>query len=709
MNMENLFPQDYSKDPEVLKKFGRLITADVRANKTDPVIGRDDEIRRIIEILARKTKNNVILIGEPGVGKTAIIEGLAHRIVKGDVPTNLKDRDIYELDMGALVAGAKFRGEFEERLKAVLKKIQESEGKIILFIDEIHLIVGAGKADGAMDASNMLKPLLARGELSCIGATTLNEYRQYIEKDRALERRFQTVIVQEPDEDDTISILRGLKERYETHHGVKITDAALVAATTLSARYITDRFLPDKAIDLVDEACASIRVEIESLPTELDEVIRKVRQLEIEKVALSKEKDEISRDRLAKIQEELQDVKKVEEAITAKWEKEKSEIEAVKQLKKQIDDARFNLQTAYNEGEYKKASELQYRTIPDLERVLAEHEDKKRDHPLLSEVVTEDQIARIISRHTNIPVSRLMEGDREKVIHLKAKLAERVIGQDEAITLVSDAIIRQRAGINNPNRPIGSFLFLGPTGVGKTEVARSLADALFNSEQHIIRIDMSEYTEKFNVSRLIGAPPGYVGYEEGGQLTEKVRRNPYSIILFDEIEKAHSEVFNLLLQILDDGRLTDSQGRMINFKNTIIIMTSNLGSDLFLEGHPEKVKVLIQKTFRPELINRIDEIVYFNPLDRDTQLKIVDKMLLEVAKVLQNQYISVEFTNAVKQHVLDEAYSPEYGARPIKRFIQKEVETVIAKAIVRGDVDTKNKYLIDFDSETSYKIIPAYA
>ncbi|MFA5225440.1 MAG: AAA family ATPase [Bacilli bacterium] len=707
--MENLFPQDYSKDPEVLKKFGRLITADVRANKTDPVIGRDDEIRRIIEILARKTKNNVILIGEPGVGKTAIIEGLAHRIVKGDVPTNLKDRDIYELDMGALVAGAKFRGEFEERLKAVLKKIQESEGKIILFIDEIHLIVGAGKADGAMDASNMLKPLLARGELSCIGATTLNEYRQYIEKDRALERRFQTVIVQEPDEDDTISILRGLKERYETHHGVKITDAALVAATTLSARYITDRFLPDKAIDLVDEACASIRVEIESLPTELDEVIRKVRQLEIEKVALSKEKDEISRDRLAKIQEELQDVKKVEEAITAKWEKEKAEIEAVKQLKKQIDDARFNLQTAYNEGEYKKASELQYRTIPDLERVLAEHEDKKRDHPLLSEVVTEDQIARIISRHTNIPVSRLMEGDREKVIHLKAKLAERVIGQDEAITLVSDAIIRQRAGINNPNRPIGSFLFLGPTGVGKTEVARSLADALFNSEQHIIRIDMSEYTEKFNVSRLIGAPPGYVGYEEGGQLTEKVRRNPYSIILFDEIEKAHSEVFNLLLQILDDGRLTDSQGRMINFKNTIIIMTSNLGSDLFLEGHPEKVKVLIQKTFRPELINRIDEIVYFNPLDRDTQLKIVDKMLLEVAKVLQNQYISVEFTNAVKQHVLDEAYSPEYGARPIKRFIQKEVETVIAKAIVRGDVDTKNKYLIDFDSETSYKIIPAYA
>ena len=709
MNMENLFPQDYSKDPEVLKKFGRLITADVRANKTDPVIGRDDEIRRIIEILARKTKNNVILIGEPGVGKTAIIEGLAHRIVKGDVPTNLKDRDIYELDMGALVAGAKFRGEFEERLKAVLKKIQESEGKIILFIDEIHLIVGAGKADGAMDASNMLKPLLARGELSCIGATTLNEYRQYIEKDRALERRFQTVIVQEPDEDDTISILRGLKERYETHHGVKITDAALVAATTPSARYITDRFLPDKAIDLIDEACASIRVEIESLPTELDEVIRKVRQLEIEKVALSKEKDEISRDRLAKIQEELQDVKKVEEAITAKWEKEKAEIEAVKQLKKQIDDARFNLQTAYNEGEYKKASELQYRTIPDLERVLAEHEDKKRDHPLLSEVVTEDQIARIISRHTNIPVSRLMEGDREKVIHLKAKLAERVIGQDEAITLVSDAIIRQRAGINNPNRPIGSFLFLGPTGVGKTEVARSLADALFNSEQHIIRIDMSEYTEKFNVSRLIGAPPGYVGYEEGGQLTEKVRRNPYSIILFDEIEKAHSEVFNLLLQILDDGRLTDSQGRMINFKNTIIIMTSNLGSDLFLEGHPEKVKVLIQKTFRPELINRIDEIVYFNPLDRDTQLKIVDKMLLEVAKVLQNQYISVEFTNAVKQHVLDEAYSPEYGARPIKRFIQKEVETVIAKAIVRGDVDTKNKYLIDFDSETSYKIIPAYA
>lgn len=709
MNMEDFLPKDYSKDPDVLKKFGRLISEDIRANKTDPVIGRDDEIRRIIEILARKTKNNVILIGEPGVGKTAIIEGLAHRIVKGDVPDNIKDRDIYELDMGALVAGAKFRGEFEERLKAVLKKIQESEGKLILFIDEIHLIVGAGRADGALDASNMLKPLLARGEISCIGATTLNEYRQYIEKDRALERRFQTVIVQEPTEEDTISILRGLKERYETHHGVTITDAALVAATHLSSRYITDRFLPDKAIDLVDEACASIRVEIESLPTELDEVLRKVRQLEIEKVALSKEKDEVSRERLLKLEEELAEVKRTEKKLNAKWEQERADINRVNDLKKQIEDAKFNLQNAYNSGDYKKASELQYSAIPNLEKDLAKLEEKQKDAPLLSEVVTEDQIARIISRHTNIPVARLMEGDREKVLHLKDKLAERVIGQDEAITLVSDAIIRQRAGINNPNRPIGSFLFLGPTGVGKTEVARALADALFDSEQHIIRIDMSEYTEKFNVSRLIGAPPGYVGYEEGGQLTEKVRRNPYSIVLFDEIEKAHPEVFNLLLQMLDDGHLTDSQGRKVNFKNTIIIMTSNLGSELFLQGKQDKVKDLIQKSFRPELINRIDEIVYFSPLDKDTQLKIVEKMLKEVQQVLQNQYISMEFTTALKLYVLEEAYSPEYGARPLKRFIQKEIETFIAKAIVHGEVDTKNKYRMDYVPGEGYKITPAYA
>ncbi|MGI6714476.1 MAG: ATP-dependent Clp protease ATP-binding subunit [Bacilli bacterium] len=709
MNMEDFLPKDYSKDPDVLKKFGRLISEDIRSNKTDPVIGRDDEIRRIIEILARKTKNNVILIGEPGVGKTAIIEGLGHRIVQGDVPDNIKDRDIYELDMGALVAGAKFRGEFEERLKAVLKKIQESEGKLILFIDEIHLIVGAGRADGALDASNMLKPLLARGEISCIGATTLNEYREYIEKDRALERRFQTVIVQEPTEEDTISILRGLKERYETHHGVKITDAALVAATTLSTRYITDRFLPDKAIDLIDEACASIRVEIESLPTELDEVLRKVRQLEIEKVALSKEKDEVSRERLIKLEEELAEVKQNEKALTTKWEQEKADIARVNDLKKQIEDARFNLQNAYNSGDYKKASELQYHTIPELEKDLNKLEETQKDSPLLSEIVTEDQIARIVSRHTNIPVARLVEGDREKVLRLKDKLAERVIGQDEAITLVSDAIIRQRAGINNPNRPIGSFLFLGPTGVGKTEVARALAEALFDSEQHIIRIDMSEYTEKFNVSRLIGAPPGYVGYDEGGQLTEKVRRNPYSIVLFDEIEKAHPEVFNLLLQMLDDGHLTDAQGRKINFKNTIIIMTSNLGSELFLQGQSEKVKDLIHRSFRPELINRIDEIVYFAPLDRDTQLKIVEKMLKEVEQVLQNQYISMEFTTAVKLYVIEQAYSPEFGARPLKRFIQKEIETYIAKAIVHGEVDTKNKYRMDYIPGHGYKITPAYA
>ncbi|HMM00967.1 MAG TPA: AAA family ATPase [Bacilli bacterium] len=697
------FP-DYNKDPEVLTKFGRLITDEVKKNKTDPVIGRDDEIRRIIEILARKTKNNVILLGEPGVGKTAIIEGLAQRIIKGDVPVSLKDKEIYELDIGALLAGAKYRGEFEERLKAILNKVKASDHKIIMFIDEIHLIVGAGRTDGAMDASNMLKPMLARGELSCIGATTLNEYRQYIEKDRALERRFQTVMVEEPTVEDTISILRGLKERYETHHGVKITDAALVAAATLSDRYITDRFLPDKALDLVDEACAAIRVEIESMPAELDEVTRKVRQLEIEKVALSKEKDDASKDRLIKLEDELKSAKQNEEALTRQWENEKAEINEAKKIKQDIDKARFDLQSAYNAGDYKLASELQYKKIPELEKRLADKEKKDNVDKILSEIVTEDDIAKIIARGTHIPVSKIMEGEKEKVLHLEDHLRKRVIGQDEAIRLVSDAIMRQRAGIANPNRPIGSFLFLGPTGVGKTEVARALAEALFDSEQHIIRIDMSEYMEKFSVSRLIGAPPGYVGYEEGGQLTEKVRRNPYSIILFDEIEKAHPEVFNLLLQILDDGRLTDSQGRTVNFKNTIIIMTSNLGSELFLNNQADKVHDLLYHAFRPEFLNRIDEIVYFKPLSKEVQYKIVDKMLGELSTQLKNNYISLEFSTSLKQHVLESAYSDEFGARPIKRFIQRDVETAIAKAILENEVSTKLKYEMDY-GENGYQFV----
>lgn len=697
------FP-DYSKDPEVLTKFGRLITDEVKKNKTDPVIGRDDEIRRIIEILARKTKNNVILLGEPGVGKTAIIEGLAQRIIKGDVPVSLKDKEIYELDIGALLAGAKYRGEFEERLKAILNKVKASEHKIIMFIDEIHLIVGAGRTDGAMDASNMLKPMLARGELSCIGATTLNEYRQYIEKDRALERRFQTVMVEEPTVEDTISILRGLKERYETHHGVKITDAALVAAATLSDRYITDRFLPDKALDLVDEACAAIRVEIESMPAELDEITRKVRQLEIEKVALSKEKDDASKDRLIKLEDELKSAKQNEETLTQQWENEKAEINEAKKIKQDIDKARFDLQSAYNAGDYKLASELQYKKIPDLEKRLADKEKKDNVDKILSEIVTEDDIAKIIARGTHIPVSKIMEGEKEKVLHLEDHLRKRVIGQDEAIRLVSDAIMRQRAGIANPNRPIGSFLFLGPTGVGKTEVARALAEALFDSEQHIIRIDMSEYMEKFSVSRLIGAPPGYVGYEEGGQLTEKVRRNPYSIILFDEIEKAHPEVFNLLLQILDDGRLTDSQGRTVNFKNTIIIMTSNLGSELFLNNQADKVHDLLYHAFRPEFLNRIDEIVYFKPLSKDVQYKIVDKMLSELSTQLKNNYISLEFSTPLKQHILESAYSDEFGARPIKRFIQRDIETAIAKAILENEISTKLKYEMDY-VENGYQFV----
>ncbi len=692
-------PTDYSKDEQVLEKFGRDITQDARNGKIDPVIGRDDEIRKIIQILARKTKNNVILLGEPGVGKTAILEGLAQRIVKNDVPTTLKDKIIYELDMGALVAGAKYRGEFEERLKAVLNKIKASEGKIILFIDEIHLIVGAGRSEGALDAGNMLKPMLARGEVDCIGATTLNEYRQYIEKDRALERRFQPVMVLEPTVADTISILRGLKPRYESFHGVKITDEALVAAAQLSHRYLTNRFLPDKAIDLVDEACASIRVQIESLPSELDELDRHMRQLEIEKVALSKENDASSKVRLEKLKSELEALNKENNELKTRWQDEKKTINDIKKLKKELESAKFTLETAFNSGEYQKASQLQYQDIPLLEKKIKTLEDRVPHSKMLSEIVTEEEIAYIISKNTNIPISKIMKGDKEKVLALKETLKKRVIGQDEAIELVSDAIIRQRAGIKDERRPIGSFLFLGPTGVGKTEVARSLAEALFDNENNIIRIDMSEYMEKFSVSRLIGAPPGYVGYEEGGQLTEKVRRAPYSIVLFDEIEKAHPEVFNLLLQMIDDGRLTDSQGRMVDFKNTIIIMTSNLGSEYLLNNDREKVNELLRMTFRPEFLNRIDEIVYFSPLGKEVQVRIVDKMLNELANRLLTQYISVSFTDALKNYIINEAYSFEYGARPIKRFIQRDIETIIARAIIAGTIDTSRKFVIDYKDE----------
>lgn len=687
---------NYQNDENILEKFGRNINEEVKKGKIDPVIGRDDEIRKIIQILARKTKNNVILIGEPGVGKTAILEGLAERIVKDDVPNTLKNKEIYELDMGSLVAGAKYRGEFEERLKAVLNKIKASEGQIILFIDEIHLIVGAGRADGALDASNMLKPMLARGEIDCIGATTLNEYREYIEKDRALERRFQPVLVNEPTVEDSISILRGLKERFESFHGVKITDNALVAAVTLSDRYLTNRFLPDKAIDLVDEACAATKVEIESMPAELDEVERRIRQLMIEKVALQKEKDESSLKRLASLNDDLAKEKEKEKVLQDRWQDEKKDIDEAKKIKNDLERSKFALDVAYSKGDYQRASELQYKEIPELEKKLKSIEGKsKEEAKLLSEIVDEDAIAKIVSKMTNIPVSRIEKGDREKVLDLKEILKKRVIGQDEALGLVSNAILRQRAGIKNPNRPIGSFLFLGPTGVGKTEVAKTLAEALFDSESHIIRIDMSEYMEKFSVSRLIGAPPGYVGYEEGGQLTEKVRRNPYSIVLFDEIEKAHPEVFNLLLQILDDGRLTDSQGRVVDFKNTIIIMTSNLGSEDILNGHKENAEALLHKTFKPEFLNRIDEIVYFNPLGKEVQFKIVKKMLNELSDRLKAQYFLFTFTPKVEKYVIDNAYSDVYGARPIKRFIESAIETPIAEAIIKGKVNTTSKYVVD--------------
>ena len=692
--------QDYTNDENILEKFGRNLNDEVKNGKMDPVIGRDDEIRNIIMILSRKTKNNPVLIGEPGVGKTAIVEGLAQRIVKEDVPNGLKNKTIYELDMGALVAGAKYRGEFEERLKAVLNKVKESDGNIIMFIDEIHLIVGAGKSDGALDASNMLKPMLARGELHCIGATTLNEYRNYIEKDAALERRFQKVLVTEPTVEDTISILRGLKERFESFHGVKITDAALVGAATLSNRYITDRFLPDKAIDLIDEACASIRMQLESNPTEIDELNRKILQLEIERVALAKEKDQISKERLLKIENELSEFKKRYDELKIKWEQEKKEINRINELKKDLEKARFALENYLQEGNYNKAAELQYSIIPNIEKQINNINEEK--DKILSEVVDEDKVTEIIARWTKIPVSKLMQGDREKLLNLKETLMKRVIGQDQALELVSNAIIRQRAGIKDQNRPIGSFMCLGPTGVGKTEVARSLAEALFDSESHIIRIDMSEYMERYSVSRLIGAAPGYIGYEEGGQLTEAVRRNPYSIVLFDEIEKAHPDVFNLLLQILDDGRITDSQGRTVDFKNTIIIMTSNLGSDILLDNNKDssqQINNLLHHTFKPEFLNRIDEIITFNPLSKDVCIKIVDKMLNQLKDRLSENKIQVEFTNSLKQHIIDSAFSYEYGARPIKRFISKNIETLLASKIIAEEIIPLNNYIIDYKND----------
>lgn len=691
--------QDYSKDPNVLEKFGRNIIEEVKKGKVDPVIGRDEEIREIIKILSRKTKNNPVLIGEPGVGKTAIIEGLATRIVKEDVPQGLKGKIIYELDMGALVAGAKFRGEFEDRLKAVLNKVKESEGKIIMFIDEIHLIVGAGKADGALDAGNMLKPMLARGELHCIGATTLNEYRNYIEKDAALERRFQKVKINEPTVEDTISILRGLKERFETFHGVKIQDNALVSAAVLSNRYITDRFLPDKAIDLIDEACASIRIQMDSMPTELDEISRKITQLEIERTVLVKEKDSLSKSRLEKIVEELDDLKKQELDLKTRWQKEKDEISHTKKLKEDLEKARFELETTFNQGNYARAGELQYSIIPKLEeQIQKERPSKDR---ILSEVVDENNVAEVISKWTHIPVAKLVKGDREKLLNLKETLQKRVIGQDEALQLVSDAIIRQRAGIKDQNKPIGSFLFLGPTGVGKTEVAKSLAEALFDSETHIVRIDMSEYMERHSVSRLIGAPPGYVGYDEGGQLTEAVRRNPYSIVLFDEIEKAHPEVFNILLQILDDGRITDSQGRTVDFKNTIIIMTSNLGSEYLLEETPDamqKVDHILHQTFKPEFLNRIDEIITFHPLHKEVQIKIVEKMLSDLQKRMEENEIHVQFSDRIKEYIIEQSFNYEFGARPIKRFIQKNIETFLAHSIIQSDLEPKKEYLLDYEN-----------
>ena len=689
--------EDYSKDQDILKKFGRNITDEVKSNKVDPVIGRDQEIRDIITVLARKTKNNVILLGEPGVGKTAIIEGLAQRIVKNDVPQSLKNKEIFELDMGALLAGAKYQGEFEERLKAVLNKIKDSDHKIILFIDEIHLIVGAGRTSGALDASNMLKPMLARGDIDCIGATTLKEYQEYIEKDRALERRFQPIMVDEPTKEDTLSILRGLKSKFEAHHGVHISDNALVASVNYSVRYIPNRFLPDKAIDLLDEACAETRVEIESMPYELDEVNRKINQIQMEKLALEQEKDEQSKVRLANLVKELTQLQGQKDELMKEWNKEKEEIKESKDLKKKLDDLNFDLQTAYNNGDFKKASEINYKEIPQIKKRIEEIEEKEKDHHIISEMIDENNIAEIVAKMTHIPVSRIKKGEKERVLHLEEILKKRVIGQDNAIELVSNAILRQRAGINDASRPIGSFLFMGPTGVGKTEVARALADALFDSSSHVIRLDMAEYQEKYSVSRLIGAAPGYIGYEEGGQLTEPVRHNPYSIVLFDEIEKASLDVLNLLLSIMDEGRLTDAQGRLCDFKNTVIIMTSNIGSEEILKGHNEGLKYLLQAHFKPEFLNRIDEIVTFNPLSKDVQYKIAKKMFSELKERLQNEYYYVDFDDSLISYTVENSFSEEFGARPLKRFIQHNIETYLAKYIIDETMKPNKHYLLEYD------------
>ena len=700
---------------DVLKKYGQDLTQMAREQKLDPVIGRDTEIRNVIRILSRKTKNNPCLIGEPGVGKTAIAEGLALRIVRGDVPEGLKECTIFSLDMGLLVAGAKYRGEFEERLKAVLQEIKKSEGRIILFIDEIHTIVGAGKTDGAMDAGNLLKPMLARGELHCIGATTLNEYRQYIEKDQALERRFQPVMVDEPTVEDTISILRGLKERYEVYHGVKIADSALISAATLSHRYISDRFLPDKAIDLIDEACAMIKTEMESMPTELDEVSRKIMQLEIEETALSKEKDEISKQRLANIQKEKSELKTKFDGMKAKWENEKAAIGKVQKLREEIEQTNAQIEQAERNYDLNKVAELRYGKLPELQKELQYEEEiseKSKEDGLLRNKVTEEEITKIISRWTGIPVTKLMEGEREKILNLDKILHKRVIGQDEAVEKVSEAIMRSRAGIGDPRKPIGSFMFLGPTGVGKTELAKSLADALFDDEHNIVRIDMSEYMEKYSVSRLIGAPPGYVGYEEGGQLTEAVRRKPYSVVLFDEIEKAHPDVFNILLQVLDDGRITDSQGRTVDFKNTIIILTSNLGSDYILEGIQEngeiseeakqKVSELLKRSFRPEFLNRLDEIVFYKPLMKNEISKILELLIKDLEKRLEDKHIKLELTQSAKDYLINNGYDEVYGARPLKRFVQKKLETLIAKKILTQEILTNSQVVIDCNNDELY-------
>ena len=703
--------QDYSKDEKVLEKFGRDVTESVREGKIDPVIGREEEILRIVKILARKTKNNPILIGSPGVGKTAIIEGLAARIVKEDVPENLKGCHIYELDMGALVAGAKYRGEFEERLKAVLEEVKKSDGQIILFIDELHTIVGAGKTDGAMDAGNMLKPMLARGELHCIGATTLDEYRQYIEKDQALERRFQPVMVDQPTVEDTISILRGIKDRYEVYHGVKITDSSLVAAATLSNRYITDRFLPDKAIDLVDEACAMIKTEMNSLPAELDEVQRKIMQMEIEEAALKKEDDRLSKERLEELQKELAEMREDFKARKARWENEKASVEKVSKLREEIESVNSEIQIAQRNYDLNKAAELQYGRLPELKKQLEEEEERvaKEDRSMVRESVTEDEIAKIISRWTGIPVAKLTESERNKTLHLDKILHERVVGQDEAVELVTESIIRSKAGIKDPSKPIGSFLFLGPTGVGKTELAKALAESLFDNEQNIVRIDMSEYMEKHSVARLIGAPPGYVGYEEGGQLTEAVRRKPYSVVLFDEIEKAHPDVFNILLQVLDDGRITDSKGKTVDFKNTILIMTSNIGSSYLLEGidedgniKPEAQDMVmndLKNHFRPEFLNRLDETIMFKPLTKANITNIIDLLVKDLNRRLADKELSVELTSAAKNYVADHGYEPMYGARPLKRYLQKSVETLAARLILNDGVDAEDTILIDVEND----------